>query len=222
MYEHVFQYFGLRENPFGVSPDPRFYVSTPAHDRAFAKLVSGVEAAQNFTVLTGDAGTGKTILLNHFLDWLRTRRRSSAYVFHPRLKPVELFDCILRDFGVPHQSLDKAQLLETLSRWLTGRQAMGDKPVVVIDEAQAISVRTLDQLRWLLNLAASGKKLLQIVLVGQSELGDKLSRLELRNLRRRVTCQCSLEPFSVEETAHYVRARLTGAGAPNLEDFWPR
>lgn len=215
MYEHIFHSYGLRENPFGVSPDPRFYVPTSAHEAALAALRRGIEEKQNFTVLTGEAGTGKTILLNHFLDWLRERRRSSAYVFHPRLKPVELFDCILRDFGIPHQSLEKEQLLETLTLWLIRRQAVGDTPVVVIDEAQAISIRTLDQLRWLLSLAASGKKLLQIVLVGQPELAEKLARPELRKLRKRVTCHCSLEPFSPEETSLYVKARLTSTGAPN-------
>ncbi len=219
MYEHVFHYFGLRENPFGISPDPRFYVSTLAHEAALAELVLGVTATQNFTILTGEAGTGKTILLNHFLNWLATRRRSSAYVFHPRLKVTELLDYILRDFGVPHQTLDRRQLLETLSRWLIGRHSLGDTPIVVVDEAQAISIRTLDKLRLLLNLSASGKKLLQIVLVGQPELLDKLNRLELRSLRKRVTCQCSLEPFSIEETSQYVKERLTNTGAVNPDIF---
>src|SRR5271157_3245346 len=154
MYDQVFKFFGLRENPFGVSPDPRFYVATPAQDAAFAKLILGVDASQGFIVLTGEPGTGKTTLLNHFLNWLRRGERSTSYVFHPRLRSVELFDCILRDFGVPHESGDKRHLLATLRRWLIGRQAVGDRPIVVLDEAQAISVRTLDQLRLLLNLEA--------------------------------------------------------------------
>ena len=219
MYEHVFQYFGLRNNPFGISPDPRQYVSMPTHDAALGQLILGTNRAQNFTVLIGDAGTGKTIVLNRFLDWLQRQGRSSAYVFHPQLKPVELFKCILRDFGVPHTALNKAELLETLSRWLISRHGKGDRPIVVIDEAQAISIRTLDQLRWLLNLEASGQKLLQIVLVGQPELEEKLRRPELRQLRKRVTSQFSLEPFSIEETSRYVSARLTSAGAANSNIF---
>ncbi len=219
MYEHVFHHFGLRNNPFGISPDPRQYVSMPTHDAALGQLILGTNRAQNFTVLIGDAGTGKTILLNRFLDWLQRQGRSSAYVFHPQLKPVELFKCILRDFGVPHAALDKGQLLESLSRWLISRHGKGDRPIVVIDEAQAISIRTLDQLRWLLNLEASGQKLLQIVLVGQPELEEKLRRPELRQLRKRVTSQFSLEPFSVEETSRYVNARLTSAGAANSNIF---
>ena len=221
MYDQVFQFFGLRENPFGVTPDPRFYVATPGHDAAFAKLILSIDAPQGFIVLTGEPGTGKTTLLNHFLNWLRRRERSTSYVFHPRLKTVELFDCILRDFGVPHESGDKGQLLAALCRWLIERQAMGDTPIVVIDEAQAISVRTLDHLRLLLNLQAAGRNLLQIVLVGQPELEDKLRRPELRRLRQRVTCHCHLQPLSLAETSQYVNSRLASMGAQNLDIFAP-
>jgi general secretion pathway protein A len=219
MYEHVFHFFGLRENPFGVSPDPRFYVSTPAYDTALAELIRGVDAPQGFIVLTGEAGTGKTTLLNHFLNWLRERQRSSSYVFHPRLKPAELFDCILRDFGVSCESQNKEDLLVTLCHWLIRRHAMGDSPVVVIDEAQAISVRMLDQLRLLLNLQSEGRKLLQIVLAGQPELDEKLRRPELRALRKRVMFHGSLLPFSMEETSQYVKSRLARTGTTNADVF---
>ena len=100
MYEPVFHFFGLRENPFRASPDPRFYFPTSAFDEALAELIHGVDTPKGLLVLTGEAGTGKTTLLHHFLNGLRERRRSSSYVFHPRLKPKDLFDCILRDFGV--------------------------------------------------------------------------------------------------------------------------
>jgi len=219
MYEHVFHFFGLRENPFGISPDPRFYFSTPAYDAALAELILGVNAPQGLIVLTGEAGTGKTTLLNHFLNCLQERRRSNSYVFHPRLKSVELFDCILRDFGVPCESRHKADLLVALRDWLIRRRAMDDSPVVVIDEAQAISVQTLDRLRLLLNLEAAGKKLLQIVLAGQPGLEEKLRRPELRRLRRRVTFHCRLEPFSLEETLQYVKSRLFSTGATSTELF---
>jgi general secretion pathway protein A len=219
MYEHLFHYFGLRENPFHVSPDPRFYFATRVHDAALAELVFGIDTRQGIIVLTGESGTGKTTVLNHFLNWLHERKQSSSYVFHSQLKPAELFEFILRDFGVPYQSRDKGDLLGTLHQWLIQRHALGDAPVLIIDEAQAISRRTLDQLRLLLNLEAPGGKLLQMILSGQPELEEKLRRPELRQLQQRVMFRCRLQPLSMEETSRYVRSRLASAGATNLGVF---
>ena len=219
MYEHVFQFFGLRANPFRVSPDPRFYFSTPEYDQALGQLLLGLHRPQGLIVLTGEPGTGKTTLLNHYLNLLRERQRSSSYVFHPQLKSVELFDCILRDFGLTCESRNKRELLGILNQWLIRRQAAGDAPVVIIDEAQAISVRTLDRLRLLLKLEWSGRKLLQIVLAGQPELEEKLRQPELQQLHRRVAFRCSLLPLSSEETSQYVRSRLASAGVTNADVF---
>jgi len=213
MYEHLFHSFGLRENPFHVSPDPRFYFSTRAHDRALAELEFGVDSRQGFIVLTGEAGTGKTTLLNHFLNWLAVRGQSSSYVFHAVLKPVELLEFILHDFGVRAASREKGDLLATLENFLIERHRLGDSPVVIIDEAQAISVRTLDQLRLLLNMEVPGAKLLQIVLAGQPELEEKLRRPELRQLAQRVMFRCGLQALSMDETAEYVMSRCAAAGA---------
>jgi hypothetical protein len=137
------------------------------------------------------------------------------------LKPTELFEFILRDFGVPYEGSDKGDVLETLHQWLIKRHAMGDAPVLIIDEAQAISVRTLDQVRLLLNLEAPGSKLLQIVLAGQPELEDKLRRPELRQLRQRVMFRCSLVPLSLEEASQYIKSRLAAAGAADVDVFSP-
>jgi general secretion pathway protein A len=219
MYEHVFQFFGLRENPFHVSPDPRFFSSTPAHGVAFADLQMGVDTRQGFMVLTGEAGTGKTILLHHFLNWLQSRGQSSCYIFQSQLKPVELFESILQDFGVPCSSHRKGDLLAALKRWLVERHALGDSPVLVIDEAQATSVRTLDRLRMLLNLEVPGGKLLQIVLAGQPELEEKLRRPELRQLHQRIMFRCALRELSMEETREYVKARLAIAGGETAHLF---
>jgi len=219
MYEHVFQFFGLRENPFYVSPDPRSYFPRHSSDAALAELILGVQAPPGFIVLTGEAGTGKTTLLNHFLDWLQEQQRSSSYVFHPRLRPLELFEFILRDFGVPCEKRNKRDLLEALRRWLIRRHAMGDSPVVVVDEGQAISVRTLAQLLLLLNLKTEGNKLLHIVLAGQPKLEEELRRQELLQLHQRVTFRCSLPSFSPEETAHFVESRLASATATNVDVF---
>jgi general secretion pathway protein A len=219
MFEHLFNHFGLRENPFHVSPDPRFYFSTSAHDAALAELLFGAETRQGLIVLTGEAGTGKTTVLNHFLNYLQEKRQSSSYVFHSQLKPAELFEFILRDFGVPCDTRNKGDLLNALHQWLIARHTMGDSPVLIIDEAQAISVRTLDQLRLLLNLETPGSKLLTIVLAGQPELEEKLRRPELRQLHQRVMFRCSLLPLSLDETVRYVKSRLVNGGAAAADAF---
>jgi general secretion pathway protein A len=219
MYEHVFHFFGLRENPFHVSPDPRFFCSTRAHDSALENLKMGVETRQGFIVLTGEAGTGKTILLHHFLNWLQRRRQSSCYIFQSQLKTIELFESILQDFGVPSNSRRKGDLLAALRQWLVQRHALGDSPVLVIDEAQGISIRTLDRLRMLLNMETPEGKLLQIVLAGQPEFEERLRRPELQQLHQRIVFRCVLSAFSMKETAEYVKARLTIGGATDAGLF---
>jgi general secretion pathway protein A len=219
MYEHVFHYFGLRENPFHISPDPRFFHSTHAHGSALAHLQMGVDTRQGFIVLTGDAGTGKTILLHHFLNWLKSRQQSSCYIFQCQLKAAELFESVLQDFGVACDSRRKGDQVAALKQWLVRRHALGDSPVLVIDEAQAISLRTLDRLRMLLNLETPGGKLLQIVLAGQPELEEKLRRPELRQLHQRIVFRCVLGALSMEETAAYVNARLATCGAKDTKLF---
>lgn len=219
MYEHVFQFFGLRENPFHVSPDPRFLFCNGTHARAFSQLTAGVETRQGLVVLIGEPGTGKTILLHHLLNWLQERKQSSCYVFQSQLKPLELFEAILHDFGVACDSPRKGAMLAALNSWLVQRRAMGDSPVLIIDEAQAIWLRTLDRLRMLLNLETPGAKLLQIVLAGQTQLEEKLRRPELRQLHQRIMFRCNVEPLSLQETSEYIKHRLTICGASNTGIF---
>ena len=216
-----FGYFGLRENPFHVSPNPRFYHSTPVNDSARQELLFGLQTRQGLLVLTGEAGTGKTTLLNSILDSLAHRGISTAYVFHPLLEPIELFECILRDFGVSYASNRKIDLLGALRDWLIARETVGDCPVVVIDEAQSLTLHMLDELRLLLNLETPRGKLLQIVLAGQPKLEEKLRRPELRQLRQRVVFHCKLTTLSEEQTAAYVQTRLSHAGMPDPDLFAP-
>ncbi len=218
MYEQVFQFFGLRENPFHASPDPRFYFSTPAHRSALGELMVGADVGQGLFVLTGEPGTGKTVLLHQFLSWLESRQQSSCYIFQPQLKPLELFQMILQDFGVPCHSRHKSDLLMALSHWLLKRRRMGDSPVLIIDEAQGLSLRTLDRLSMLLNLEAQGNRLLQIVLSGQPKLEEKLQRRELRHLHKRMF-RCSLLPLSMEETSAYIKSRLAAVGVEDMTVF---
>jgi general secretion pathway protein A len=219
MYGNFFHYFGLRENPFHVSPDPRFFHLTPAHDAALSELVHSIETRHGFVVLTGDAGTGKTTVLNYLLDWLGQRGISSSSVFYSKLKSKELLDFIVHDFGIACTSKRKGDLLAALHQWLIQRHTQGDCPVIIIDEAQALSSQTLDELRLLLNLETAGRKLVQLVLAGQPELEERLHRPQLKQLRQRVTFHCRLMRLTEVETSRYIAARLTVAGAVDARVF---
>lgn len=212
MIQQFFNFLGLREDPFHVSPDPRFYFSTSAHESALVELLFGIETRQGFMVLTGEAGTGKTSLLNQIIDWLHRRGRTSAYIFHSHLEPIGLLRFILSDFGVPCESRSKSVLVRALHMWLQKRYAAGDLPVLIIDEAQALPVHTLDELRLLLNLENPRGKMLQIILSGQPELDEKLRLPALRQLRQRVMLHAHLPLLSQKETAAYISSRLAVAG----------
>lgn len=220
-YDSLFSSFGLKGNPFHASPDPQFLFSGPAYQTAIAELMFGIESRRGLLVLTGEAGTGKTTLVRYFLQWLSTRNFSSAYVFHSHLNPAELFEFMLRDFDVAVDSTKKTDLLATLLQWLKARQAAGDTPVLIIDEAQALSVHTLSELRLLLNLENSHGKFLQIILAGQPELVEKLNRPELSALRQRIMVHCRLPLLTLTDTAEYINARLRGAGAADPQVFPP-
>jgi len=217
----LFAFFGLREDPFHISPNPRFYFSTTIHDSAFAELLTGIQTRQGLLVLTGDAGTGKTTLINQILEWLGANERSSAFVFHTRLEPVELLEFILRDFGIVCASSRKCDLIAALHQWLFERNDAGDSPVVILDESQVLSLSTLDELRLLLNLENDSGKLLQIVLVGQLELEEKLRDPELHQLRQRIMIHSRLTPLGLEETSRYISSRLRIAGSRNSGLFPP-
>jgi general secretion pathway protein A len=213
MYEQIYGHFGLTRNPFLVSPDPENFFSTAAHDEALLQLVSRIEARQGFLVLTGEAGTGKTIVLRYLLDWLRRYNYPTAYVFHPLLRSADLLELILEDFGVPCRSSSKKELLVALKNWLIDRHRLGDCPVILIDEAQALKNKTLHQLAALLRLQVGGTRLVQLVLAGQPSLEEKLDDRQLAQLRLRVMYHCKIPALSMAETAGYVGSRLGVAGA---------
>ena len=219
MHEQFFSFLGLREDPFHVSPDPRFYYCSSAHEAALTELLYGIETRQGFLVLTGEAGTGKTSLLNQILEYLRQRGRSTAFIFHTHLEPIGLLRFILSDFGVGCQSKSKSDLVRALHAWLLQRHTVGDLPVLILDEAQGLPVHTLDELRLLLNLETPEGKLLQIILSGQPELDEKLRLPALRQLRQRIMFHSRLPLLTQKETAAYVSSRLIAAGCSDTSLF---
>ena len=214
-----FSFFGLQRNPFNVSPDRRFFFATPAHQSLLAELLFAIQARQGLMLLTGESGSGKTTLLQQLLDTLSRQGISTAYIFYSRLHVDDLFQFILGDFGVLCKSSRKGDVIQVLRRWLLQRAMARDTPVIVIDEAQAVPARTLDELRLLLNLESPDGKLVQIVLAGQPELDEKLRRADLLQLRQRVMFRCRLPLLGPRETSAYIRSCLAHAGGTELGLF---
>jgi len=215
------KFFGLRENPFNVNPDPRFLFQTPETKEALAALTYGVQRRRGFILLTGEVGTGKTTLLNKFLDWLRRERVATAFIFNPRLEVNQFLDFMMTDFGISNESCPKNQLLTRLNQWLLERYRTGETATLIVDEAQNLSLDILEEIRLLTNLETSTEKLLQIVLSGQPELKRLLSQPQLRQLRQRITLRCHTAPLSAEQTHGYILERLRVAGANSEPVFDP-
>jgi general secretion pathway protein A len=213
------KFFGLRENPFNVNPDPRYLFLTRHTQETLACLTYGIQHRRGFILLTGEVGTGKTTLLNKLLGWLRRQRVATSFVFNPGLDSTQFFDYMLADFGLNIESQQKGQMLLKLNKWLLERYLVGGTAVLIVDEAQNLSAEVLEEIRLLTNLETSTEKLLQIVLSGQPELEAKLSRPELRQLRQRITLRCKTEPLTLEETEQYITTRLRIAGADSRPIF---
>ena len=213
------KFFGLKENPFNVNPDPRYLFLTQNTQEALACLTYGIETRKGFILLTGEVGTGKTTLVNKLLEWLHKERVSTAFVFNPRLSVSQFFDFMMADFGIPCESRQKGQMLLKLNQWLLERYQAGERAVLIVDEAQNLSPQMLEEIRLLTNLETSTEKLLQIVLAGQPELEQKLNQPQLRQLRQRITLRAKTRQLTLEETQGYIQERLRIAGAENLDLF---
>ena len=211
-------YYGLTRNPFDISPDPYFYFQTGKHNEALANLYYGVSRRKGFVVVTGEVGTGKTLLLRCLLDIFNRNQIAFAYIFNPHLTVDQFLHYIVADFGLGRNARSKTEILFTLNHFLIERHRRNAATVLVIDEAHHLSSEVLEEVRLLTNLETSQQKLLQIILVGQPELDTKLDSMDLRQLKQRVSLRCKLEPLSPEQTAAYIQRRLELSGGKAIGD----
>lgn len=216
-----YKYFGLVESPFSISVNPRYLFMSPRHRDALAHLLYGVGSGGGFILLTGEVGTGKTTINRALLEQL-PGNVDLAIVLNPALSAVELLatvcDELAIDYPKEHHSLK--DLTDALHRFLLGNHDKGRKTVLMIDEAQHLDFDVLEQIRLLTNLETDSEKLLQIILIGQPELTEKLGRPELRQLNQRITARYNLEALSLEETNAYIRHRLQVAGLPSGRELF--
>jgi general secretion pathway protein A len=206
-------YFGLTERPFSLAPDPRYLYLSDAHREALAHLLYGLGEGGNFVQLTGEVGTGKTTVCRALLEQLPPDV-DVAMIFNPRLTSVELLAAVCDELRVPYPSgtTSLKVLVDALSQALLDAHARGRRTVLIIDEAQNLSARVLEEIRLLTNLETTKEKLLQVILIGQPELAELLARRNLRQLAQRVTARYHLRSFTEEETQRYVQHRMEIAG----------
>jgi len=201
-------HYGFSERPFALTPNPAFIFLSTRHQEAFAHLLYGIDTHAGFIELSGEVGTGKTTVIRTFLNQLDPETHRTALIFNPTISPLGLLQGITREFGLPCESTEKSELLETLNRFLLDENRAGHTVVLVIDEAQNLSAEVLEQIRLISNLETERDKLIQIVLVGQPELRRLLARQELRQLDQRITVRYHLEPMGLDDTQNYIRHRI--------------
>lgn len=213
------EFYGLKETPFGLTPDPRYIFKTESHLETLATVRYAIEHNKGLVVVTGEVGTGKTTTLRAALGQLG-ERVMCVYIFNPFLTAAEFFEQLADEFelNLPKRA-SKPELLATLGHFLALRHAEGLRTVLIVDEAHGLPTALLEEIRLLLNFETSSEKLLQVILSGQPELQEALNRPALRQLKQRVSLRCEIKPLSVFEINKYVRFRLKQAGATNVNLF---
>src|SRR5215831_2291860 len=210
---HVYlRFFNLRESPFNLTPDPRFLFLSAQHEEALTHLLYGIHERKGFIEITGEVGTGKTVLCRALLERL-DKTVSTALIFNSYLTKMELLQAITDDFGLQPREATSKGYIDVLNEYLLSEFATGHNAVVVIDEAQNLEPTVLEQLRMLSNLETERGKLLQIVLVGQPELHAKLATLQMRQLEQRIAVRFHIHELTRAETEQYISHRMSVAGA---------
>ena len=212
------EFYGLTEPPFSISPNPRFLFYSPRHREAFNHMLYGIRERKGFIQLTGEVGAGKTTLCRALLETLG-KNFSTALILNPILNNDELVRAVATEFGITTKGLDRLEVLIEINRFLLQEVEENRDAVLIIDEAQDLTNESLEQIRLLSNLETNDRKLLQIVLMGQPELRDRLEDYSLRQLRQRITIRYHLTPLNRKELAHYVQHRLSVSGARGVPTF---
>lgn len=214
------QYYGLRELPFELTPNPKFLYLTPRHREALSTLHYTLAAGKSITVLIGEAGTGKTTLLRAALESEHGRRVRWFYLNNPVLTREDFIRTLAVRFQLgPGAADSKAVFLDALERALIERRAQGQTTVLVVDEAQSLGRDLLEEIRLLANIETSSEKLLVVILAGQPEFADRLNEPGLRQLKQRVALRCEIAPFELAETAAYIGSRIVTAGGVSSRLF---
>ena len=211
-------FYGLREKPFSLTPDPNYLFLAESHREALAHILYGIEQGEGFIAITGEVGTGKTTLCRTLLQRLESDTEV-AFVFNPTLTGVELLRAITLELGLEADGKGRAELVEQLNEFLLETNRIGRRVLLIIDEAQNLAPETLEEIRLFSNLETPTSKLIQILLFGQPELDEKLDSHELRQLRQRISVRWSLGPLTASETADYVSHRMTIAAGYQSEFF---
>jgi len=214
-------FFGLKESPFNLSPDPSFLYRSAQHEEALANLIYGVQSRKGFIVLSGEVGTGKSTMLECLRHFLAAQQVDFAYVFNSRLSPDQFFEMVAYDFNLQCDRTSKTEVLFALNEFLIYRHNIGRTTALIVDEAQNLDWEVLEEVRLLGNLESPRGKMLQIVLAGQPELDRKLDAPDYRQLKQRVALRCTLYPFQETETIEYITTRLAKAGMEDQTVFPP-
>jgi len=216
MYE---TFYKLTTRPFQLSPDPRFFYGSPGHKRAMSYLRYGLTQGEGFIVITGDIGTGKTMLVNTLFDDLSKENVVAAQLVTTQLEAEDTLRMVAASFGLAHEGLDKATILKNLETFMTSRMRQGKRVLLLVDEAQNLPPRSLEELRMLSNFQLSGRVLFQSFLLGQVEFRNTLQSKGLEQLRQRVIAAYHLEPLDEEQTRGYIEHRLRTSGWQDSPKF---
>lgn len=211
-------FYGLKEKPFNVTSDPSFFFLSQRHHEALSHLQYGVIQRKGIIVVTGEIGTGKTTLCRFFLQRL-SKNIKTAFILNPYFSDIQLLEAIIKDFGIMTKNKTRLSYVSELNKFLLAESETGNNVVLIIDEAQSLKPKQLEQLRLLSNLETEKEKLLQIVLVGQPELNHRLNLYGLRQLQQRIMVKYHISPLNKEEIKIYINHRLNIAGSPNGLSF---